>query len=113
LVSKASVNHYHVQPSKTTNGLVDKIHVPPAQTQGRMFTHQISDGDNVLLHKQGSNMHDDGLFLHTGYFNPSSADTLLNAYRRFLDTAATLTQQVRHASYTDAVVGFFKLIHER
>jgi hypothetical protein len=39
------------------------------------------------------------------YSTPSSADVLLNAYRRFLDTAATKTRNAGLASVADAVVG--------
>jgi hypothetical protein len=81
-----------------------KSRFDPRKPQGHLFSHQIFDGDGIFLHKQGNRMHDAGLS-YTNYSTPSSADILLNAYRRFLDTAATQTRRVGHDAMANAVVG--------
>lgn len=84
--------------------LIDKRLLKPGQADGHLFTHQIFDGDGIFLHKQGNRMKEAGLSFRN-YSTPSSADVLLNAYRRFLDLAARKTREINLVSSADAVVG--------
>lgn len=59
--------------------------------RGHLISHLIFDGDGIFLHRQGNRMKRANL-TYSDYSTPSSADILLNAYRRFLDTAATITR---------------------
>ena len=68
---------------------------------GHGFAHQIFDGDGIFLHYQGNRMKAADLTFRD-YSTPSSCDVLLNAYRRFLDSAARNTPDKQISS---AVVG--------
>ena len=59
----------------------------PASVRAHSISHAIFDGDGIFLHKQGDRMRRSGLTFRD-YSTPSSADVLLNAYRRYLDAAA-------------------------
>jgi Pheophorbide a oxygenase len=59
--------------------------------RGHLLSHKIFDGDGIFLAMQGNRMKRANL-TYSDYSTPSSADILLNAYRRFLDTAATITR---------------------
>lgn len=59
----------------------------PASVRAHSISHAIFDGDGIFLHKQGDRMRRSGLTFRE-YSTPSSADVLLNAYRRYLDAAA-------------------------
>lgn len=61
--------------------------------RGHMMAHQIFDGDGIFLHMQGYRMKKSGLTFRD-YSTPTSADILLNTYRRFLESAATKTRQI-------------------
>jgi len=76
----------------------------PRRSAGHMISHKIFDGDGIFLHKQGNRMREAGLS-YKDYSTPSSADVLLNAYRRFLDSAAAKTRQAGLDDIADAVVG--------
>lgn len=70
-----------------------------------MMSHSIFDGDGIFLHKQGNRMKQAGLS-YRDYSTPSSCDSVLNAYRRFIDTAATITrQQTGLSNVADSVQG--------
>jgi hypothetical protein len=62
----------------------------PRRVAGHMIAHRIFDGDGIFLHKQGNRMKEAAL-TYRDYSTPSSADVLLNSYRRFLDAAAKQT----------------------
>ena len=76
----------------------------PRRAAGHLVSHRIFDGDGIFLHKQGNRMKESGL-TYSDYSTPSSADILLNAYRRFLAMAADKTRQLGLSSVADAVVG--------
>jgi Pheophorbide a oxygenase len=79
----------------------------PRRVAGHMISHSIFDGDGIFLHKQGNRMQKAGLSFKD-YSTPSSSDVLLNAYRRFLDKAASITRAATGTvidRMADAVVG--------
>ena len=76
----------------------------PRRASGHMMSHKIFDGDGIFLHKQGNRMKKAGLTFRD-YSTPSSADVLLNAYRRFLDTIASKTREAGLDEIANAVVG--------
>ena len=59
----------------------------PGSVRSHMMAHAIFDGDGIFLHKQGDRMRRSGL-TYRDYDTPSSADILLNSYRRYLDMSA-------------------------
>ena len=62
----------------------------PASARAHILSHSIFDGDGIFLNYQGNRMYENGLTFRD-YSTPSSADILLNAYRRYLDSAAKLS----------------------
>jgi pheophorbide a oxygenase len=92
------------QRFKVLKGSVEKRVFKPGAADGHLFTHQIFDGDGIFLNKQGNRMKDGGLSFRD-YSTPSSADVLLNVYRRFLDAAARKTRDANLTSSAEAVVG--------
>jgi len=76
----------------------------PRRVAGHMLAHKIFDGDGIFLHMQGNRMKKAGLSFKD-YSTPSSADVMLNAYRRFLDSLARKTRQAGLGQMADAVVG--------
>eukprot|EP00985_Skeletonema_marinoi_P006025 scaffold2613_cov161-Skeletonema_marinoi.AAC.6 len=62
----------------------------PATPRAHSVAHLIFDGDGIFLHYQGNRMHENDLTFRD-YSTPSSSDVLLNAYRRYLDSAAKLS----------------------
>ena len=62
----------------------------PATARAHSISHSIFDGDGIFLHYQGNRMYENDLTFRD-YNTPSSADVLLNAYRRYLDSAAKLS----------------------
>jgi Pheophorbide a oxygenase len=77
----------------------------PKNPQAHLLNHLILDGDGIFLHKQGHRMHEANLS-YTNYSTPSSADVLLNAYRRFVEACArkspeSLAQVVRGSPSSD------------
>ncbi len=62
----------------------------PATARAHILSHSIFDGDGIFLNYQGNRMYENGLTFRD-YSTPSSADVLLNAYRRYLDSAAKLS----------------------
>lgn len=80
---------YLYQPKKAVaavkSKLIQKL-MDPLQVRAHMISHEIFDGDGIFLHKQGNRMRQSGL-TYRDYSTPSSADVLLNAYRRYLDAA--------------------------
>jgi len=83
--------------------LIKKL-LDPTRAAGHIMSHKIFDGDGIFLHKQGNRMKEAGLSFRD-YSTPSSADALLNAYRRFIDSVATETRAVGQGEIADAVVG--------
>jgi pheophorbide a oxygenase len=77
---------------------------PPSKAVGHMMNHKIFDGDGIFLNKQGNRMKESSLSFRD-YSTPSSADALLNAYRRYLDSVATKTREAGLDEMADAVVG--------
>lgn len=65
----------------------------PSRVKGHMLAHKIFDGDGIFLHKQGNRMSNENL-TYRDYSTPSSADVLLNAFRRFLDKAALQSDEL-------------------
>jgi phenylpropionate dioxygenase-like ring-hydroxylating dioxygenase large terminal subunit len=90
-------------PSGVKMALVKKL-FDPRRAAGHMITHKIFDGDGIFLHKQGNRMKQAGLSFRD-YSTPSSADALLNAYRRFIDIIASKTRETGLEDIADAVVG--------
>jgi pheophorbide a oxygenase len=76
----------------------------PRQAAGHMFSHKVFDGDGIFLHKQGNRMKEAGLSFRD-YSTPSSADALLNVYRRYIDSVAAKTREVGLDKIADAVIG--------
>lgn len=76
----------------------------PGSVRSHMMSHAIFDGDGIFLHKQGDRMRRAGL-TYRDYETPSSADVLLNAFRRFLDSSS---KQAADRGATNALesVGF-------
>lgn len=62
----------------------------PATSRAHSVVHSIFDGDGIFLNYQGNRMHENDLTFRD-YSTPSSSDVLLNAYRRYLDSAAKLS----------------------
>jgi pheophorbide a oxygenase len=58
---------------------------------GHMIAHAIFDGDGIFLHMQGDRMKRANL-RHGDYHTPTSADVMVNAFRRWLDKAADATR---------------------
>ena len=76
----------------------------PRRVAGHMISHKIFDGDGIFLHKQGNRMKEAGLS-YKDYSTPSSADVMLNAYRRFLQSAAGITRTAGEQACANAVIG--------
>jgi hypothetical protein len=96
-----------LKPSTWTTGVkmaLFKKLADPRRVGGHMISHTIFDGDGIFLHKQGNRMKAGGLSFRD-YSTPSSADVLLNAYRRFLDTIASKTREAGLDDIANAVVG--------
>jgi len=55
--------------------------------QSHMINHAIFDGDGIFLRKQGDRMYRNNLTFRD-YFTPTSADILVNMFRRYLEAAA-------------------------
>jgi len=64
----------------------------PVSSRGHIMSHSIFDGDGIFLNKQGDRMRRFGVS-YKNYSTPTTADLLVNAYRRYLDKAASLTEQ--------------------
>lgn len=62
----------------------------PRKVRGHLIGHSIFDGDGIFLHKQGNRMRQANV-TYREYSTPSSADVLLNAYRRWMDRLAETT----------------------
>ena len=77
---------------------------PPSRVAGHMISHKIFDGDGIFLNKQGNRMKESNLSFRD-YSTPSSADALLNAYRRYLDSVADKTREAGLNEMADSVVG--------
>eukprot|EP00567_Pseudictyota_dubia_P012713 CAMPEP_0197453320 /NCGR_PEP_ID=MMETSP1175-20131217/34592_1 /TAXON_ID=1003142 /ORGANISM="Triceratium dubium, Strain CCMP147" /LENGTH=615 /DNA_ID=CAMNT_0042986571 /DNA_START=88 /DNA_END=1935 /DNA_ORIENTATION=+ len=79
---------------------------PPAfpPHMGHMIAHSIFDGDGIFLHKQGDRMHRSGL-TYRDYRTPTSSDIAVNAFRRWLDSAASVTREKGLQKAADAVTG--------
>lgn len=74
----------------------------PASARGHLISHAIFDGDGIFLHKQGDRMRRSTL-TYRDYSTPSSADVLLNAFRRYIDVAARKSKEAGRASAAHAV----------
>jgi len=72
--------------AKAKKSLIGRL-FSPGSVKSHMMSHAIFDGDGIFLHKQGDRMRRSGLTFRD-YSTPSSADVLLNAYRRYLDSSA-------------------------
>mmetsp|Transcript_23667 Transcript_23667/g.28898 ORF Transcript_23667/g.28898 Transcript_23667/m.28898 type:complete len:596 (+) Transcript_23667:190-1977(+) len=60
--------------------------------ENHLFTHDVFDGDNIFLARQGERLAKNGLD-YTDYMVPSSADTLSKIFRKWLDLAAEATMR--------------------
>lgn len=74
----------------------------PATSRAHSVAHSIFDGDGIFLNYQGNRMHENDLTFRD-YSTPSSSDVLLNAYRRYLESAAKLSTKAaaKTVSYQD------------
>lgn len=74
----------------------------PATSRAHSVAHLIFDGDGIFLNYQGNRMHENDLTFRD-YSTPSSSDVLLNAFRRYLDSAAKLSTKAaaKSVSYQD------------
>ncbi|CAB9530575.1 Pheophorbide a oxygenase [Seminavis robusta] len=75
-----------------------------AGERGHLASHSIFDGDGIFLHKQGNRMKQ-AKKSYQDYSTPSSADILLNAYRRWLDQVAQKTRANGLDAVSQSVVG--------
>jgi pheophorbide a oxygenase len=64
------------------------------------MSHKIFDGDGIFLRMQGDRMQREGLTFRD-YKTPTSADLLVNAFRRYVNTADKLTRKAGKASMAD------------
>lgn len=71
---------------------------------GHMIAHAIFDGDGIFLHKQGNRMKRSNLNFKD-YTTPTSADILVNAFRRWLDKAAEVTEAAGEIQAANAATG--------
>ncbi|KAL7546528.1 hypothetical protein ACHAWF_009940, partial [Thalassiosira exigua] len=71
---------------------------------GHMIAHSIFDGDGIFLNKQGDRMRRAKL-TYKDYRTPTSADLLVNAFRRWLDKAAEATRSAGEEREADAATG--------
>jgi phenylpropionate dioxygenase-like ring-hydroxylating dioxygenase large terminal subunit len=97
----ATYRPWKTQLIQNVQKTVFRFILDPKRVTGHMLAHQIFDGDGIFLHYQGQRMQQAGLTFRN-YVTPSSADVLLNAYRRYLDRVATATPDPK---ITQAVVG--------
>lgn len=68
--------------------------------RGHMVSHAIFDGDGIFLHKQGDRMAREAL-TYKDYCTPSSADVLVNSYRRWLQSCAKKTLDCDDISFEE------------
>lgn len=68
--------------------------------RGHMISHAIFDGDGIFLHKQGDRMARESL-TYKDYSTPSSADVLVNSYRRWLQSCAAKTLDCDELSFEE------------
>ena len=86
----------------------------PVSVKSHMASQQILDGDGIFLNKQGDRMRRNNLS-YRDYSTPTSADILLNAYRRYLDLVVKKTEESGHtlaasscsSSYSDSDTGVY------
>lgn len=83
--------------SKIQKSIMAKIFTP---VWGHMMGHQIFDGDGIFLHMQGDRMEREGLTYRD--YETSSADVLVNAFRRYLQSAVELTRKAGKDKMADA-----------
>lgn len=69
---------------------------------GHRFSHLIFDGDGIFLHKQGDRMQRDSLS-YKDYDTPSSADVMVNAFRRFANASGQKTRSLGLNKTADAI----------
>lgn len=67
-----------------------------------MISHSIFDGDGIFLHKQGDRMQRASL-TYKDYDTPSSADVMVNAFRRFANAAGQKTRSVGLDTLAEAI----------
>ena len=71
---------------------------------GHMIVHAIFDGDGVFLNMQGDRMKRANL-KYVDYHTPTSADIMVNAFRRWLDMAANITRAAGSEQAARAALG--------
>mmetsp|Transcript_25913 Transcript_25913/g.36332 ORF Transcript_25913/g.36332 Transcript_25913/m.36332 type:complete len:310 (+) Transcript_25913:2-931(+) len=86
---------------KLQKKIISKLFAP-GSVNAHMISHKIFDGDGIFLNKQGDRMRRSDL-TYTDYATPSTADILLNAYRRYLDRAATKAGEIGHSAASSSV----------
>jgi phenylpropionate dioxygenase-like ring-hydroxylating dioxygenase large terminal subunit len=75
----------------------------PTSCRMHLFSHQIFDGDGIFLNKQGDRMRRRGL-TYKDYSTPTSADLMVNAYRRYLNKVAMITKEAGQDNAANVVV---------
>jgi hypothetical protein len=83
--------------SKVQKAIMGKIFTP---VWGHMMGHSIFDGDGIFLHMQGDRMQREDLTYRD--YETSSADVLVNAFRRYLQNACELTRKAGKDKIADA-----------
>jgi pheophorbide a oxygenase len=71
-------------------------------TYGHLISHEIFDGDGIFLHKQGDRMQRADLS-YKDYDTPSSADVMVNAFRRYSNAAGQATRSMGLDDMAEAV----------
>jgi len=72
---------------------------------GHMIAHSIFDGDGIFLNKQGDRMRRANHSTYKDYHTPTSADLLVNAFRRWLGKAVEVTRAAGHKGAASAAAG--------
>lgn len=83
--------------------IISRIFTP---TYGHLISHQIFDGDGIFLHKQGDRMQSAALS-YKDYDTPSSADVMVNAFRRYCNTAGQAARSMGLNHMAEAVTPSF------
>ena len=78
------------------------VYVGGSSWKAHLNLQEISDDDGIFLHLQGQNM-TERKRTYKDYYTSSSADVLVNSFRRWLDAAAQATAKTDVSNAIDAV----------
>lgn len=94
-----------LSPASLKAALLKKMIVKlfdPTKHRSHMFNHQIFDGDGIFLNKQGDRMRRRGLS-YKDYATPTTADVMINAFRRYLNKATIKADEAGHTMASSSV----------